>query len=155
MTFKKPKYILAALVLLLFVPAIILSDNITPRVSAAPSCAANQVVDGDKCKDCGKDEVSRGNKCVFEDPALGCSAKNNCVNLVDKYVNPLIKLFSVLVGLVVTASIIVGAIQYSSATGDPSKVATARKRIFNAVYALIAYILLLAFLQWLIPGGII
>lgn len=78
-----------------------------------------------------------------------------CVNLVKKYLDPLVKLLSALVGVFVATSIIVGGIQYSSATGDPSKVAQAKKRIGEAVFALLAYLFLFAFLQWLLPGGVI
>lgn len=72
-----------------------------------------------------------------------------------KYINPAVELLSALVGIAVVASIIIGAIQYSSAGGDPGKVEKAKGRIQNAILALIAYVFLFALLQWLIPGGIL
>jgi len=57
-----------------------------------------------------------------------------------------------IVGLVVTVSIVVGGIQYSASADDPSRLAAARKRIRNAVIALVAFLFLYGLLQWLVPG---
>ena len=86
--------------------------------------------------------------------ARACSG-GDCSGLITKYINPAIKLLAGMVGLLVTISIVVAGIQYSSAGGDPSKVVAARKRITNAILALLAYLFMFAFLQWLIPGGIL
>jgi hypothetical protein len=89
------------------------------------------------------------------DPALGaCKDANDC-GLVKKYVNPLINFLSALVGMAVAFSIIWGAIQFSSSAGDPQKTAAAKDRILKALVALVTYVFLYAFLQWLMPGGII
>ncbi len=89
------------------------------------------------------------------DKAAQTCTGGDCSGLITKYVNPFIKLMSGLVGIAVVVSIVVGGIQYSSAGGDPSKVVAARKRITNAIIALLAYLFMFAFLQWLLPGGII
>lgn len=92
-----------------------------------------------------------------EDNATCCpkdAAQNGFTCFMGKYVNPLINFLSALVGIVVLASVIFGGIQYSTAGGDPSKVAAARQRIINSLLALAAFIFLYAFLQWIIPGGI-
>jgi hypothetical protein len=74
-------------------------------------------------------------------------------DLVKKYLNPAINLFSALVGVVVVMSIIIGGIQYSSSAGDPQKAAKAKGRILNAIIAILAYAFLYGFLQFIIPGG--
>lgn len=74
--------------------------------------------------------------------------------LINKYVNPVVNLLAVIVGVVVLGSIIAGSIQYSASGGDPGKVSAAKKRILNAVLALAGFIFLYAFLQWVIPGGL-
>lgn len=79
----------------------------------------------------------------------------DCSGLIRNYINPFIKLLAGLVGIIVVVSIVVAGIQYSSAGGDPSKVVAARKRITNALIALLAYLFMFAFLQWLLPGGIV
>jgi len=76
----------------------------------------------------------------------------NC--LVTKYINPAVKFMAAAAGVAVVLSIVIGGIQYSSAGGDPSKVGAARKRIQQAVIALLAFLFLMAFLNFIIPGGI-
>jgi hypothetical protein len=94
-----------------------------------------------------------------EDPAektaRQCSDPRGCVSdIYTKFINPIINLLSVVVGLVVITTIIVGGIQFSSSSGDPNKIQAARKKISNALIALVAYLFLFAFLQWIVPGGI-
>lgn len=58
------------------------------------------------------------------------------------------------VGVIVTIMIIVGGIQYASAGPNPQAVQSAKKRITNAIIALVAFFFVYGFMQWLIPGGI-
>lgn len=97
-------------------------------------------------------------KPVSDDPASKCSqadcAKGVPTTLYTKYLNPLINLLSAAVGIVVIIMLIIGGIQYSTAGGDPNKVQAAKKRIYNALFALLAFIFLYTFLQWIVPGGL-
>lgn len=96
---------------------------------------------------------------VSEDRAAAdCNAKedDDCLNK-----NPLVRLtktiinvLSALVGIVAVAVIIMGGMQYSSAGGNPNATSAAKKRITNAVLAVVAWIFLYALLNWLIPGGL-
>lgn len=88
------------------------------------------------------------------DPAAnGAKCDANCLMIT--YVNPFVKVLSAMVGVVVTISIVYGGIEYASSGGDPGKAAAGKKRIYNAVLALLAYLFLFAFLNWVLPGGII
>lgn len=89
-----------------------------------------------------------------EDPALEPCTNSSC-NLVKTYVDPIIATLSAGVGLAVTISIVVGGIQYATSAGDPQKAAAAKSRITNSIVALIAFFLLFAALEWLIPGGLL
>jgi hypothetical protein len=73
---------------------------------------------------------------------------------VKKYVNPTINVLSVIVGLVAVISIVAGAIQYITSTGDPQKTSAAKSRISKTIFALVAYAFLYAFLEFIIPGGV-
>ena len=73
---------------------------------------------------------------------------------VTTYINPAIKLFGGAIAILVVISIIVGAIQYEMSGDDPSKVGAAKDRIRNAFIALLAYLFMLAFLNWIVPGGV-
>jgi hypothetical protein len=83
-----------------------------------------------------------------------CSDNSNNCDLVKLYVNPFIRILTLLVGLVVAASLIMGAVQYSASNGDAQRIAAAKSRISNTLLAFFAYAFLYAFLNFLIPGGI-
>jgi hypothetical protein len=80
------------------------------------------------------------------------TATSNCI--IDR-VNTFINLLSVGVGIVAIIMIIVGGIRYAAAGGDPQAVAKAKNHIRNALLALLGYLFLFAFLQWIVPGGIL
>lgn len=83
---------------------------------------------------------------------VGCTESDNPIL---GYLGGIINFLMGGVLLVVTAMIIVGGIQYITAGGVPQKLEAARKRIINAVIALVTFLFLYGILQWLIPGGII
>ena len=114
----------------------------TPTDGRCATCQTNQ-------NDC----VQCTNGCG--DSAVTASCNHDGCDLVGKFLNPLIKLLSAAVGVVVVLSIIYGAIQYSSSAGDPQKAAKARGHITKTVLALVAYIFFFAFLQFIVPGGVI
>lgn len=58
------------------------------------------------------------------------------------------------VGILAVILLIIAGIQYTTSGGDPNKVADAKKRIYNVILGVFAFIFMYAFLQWLIPGGI-
>lgn len=88
----------------------------------------------------------------------GCSSNTYSVNsgcgIVQRYINPLIRFLSAGFGIIVAIMIAIGGLQYATAGGDPQKVAAGKKRIFNAIFALIAFGLLATFLNFIIPGGL-
>lgn len=85
-----------------------------------------------------------------------CSDTNGvCDNvIVDKYLTPIIRFLAAGVGIIVTAMVVIGGIEYSMAGGDPQKVSAAKQKIFNALIALVAFALIDSLLQFLVPGGI-
>lgn len=76
-----------------------------------------------------------------------------CNSFIAKYVNPAVIALTALVGIAAVASIIVAGIQYASSADDSGAVTKAKQRIFNTILGLVAYIFLLAFLNYLVPGG--
>ncbi|PID32350.1 hypothetical protein CR970_01105 [Candidatus Saccharibacteria bacterium] len=60
-----------------------------------------------------------------------------------------------MVSIIIAGSLVYAGIQYASAGADPQKVMAARKRIRDSIIALLFFIFAWAFLQWLIPGGIV
>jgi hypothetical protein len=86
------------------------------------------------------------------DTAISCTS-NNC-DLVQEYVVPTINLLSAAFGLVAVISLILGAINYITSEGDPQKVSRAKVRIRNTIFAIVSFMFLYAFLNFLVPGGI-
>ncbi len=89
------------------------------------------------------------------DPALTCKVGSGpgC-GIVDKYLSPIITGLAGIFTLVATISLVGGAMQYSSSGDDPQKVSAAKTRMYNSVLAVLAFLFLWAFLQWLVPGGV-
>lgn len=81
------------------------------------------------------------------------SGSSSGLPFIDKYLIPLFNYLAGVVGLVVTVSIVVAGTQYASAGDDAKKVEAAKQRIANAVLSLLSFLLLYAFLQWVVPGG--
>lgn len=79
-----------------------------------------------------------------------CVKKNP---LVTRFVD-VINFLSIGVAVLVTVMVIIGGIQYTTAGSNPQAVSAAKKKILNAFIALVAYFLVYAFMQYLIPGGI-
>ncbi len=88
---------------------------------------------------------------VFQSP---CAVGSDFCDFENKYINPAIDFLSIGFGLLVIIMIASAGIQYSAAGGDPQKVNNAKKRISNAVLALLLFIFMFALLQWLVPGGL-
>jgi hypothetical protein len=84
-----------------------------------------------------------------EDPEINAE---NCG--IISYIVVFTKVLSGLVGIVVVIMIAVGGIQYTMARDDPQAVNAAKTRIRNAIFALVFYLLSVAFLQYIVPGGI-
>lgn len=131
--------------------------KINPDGTVTNQDPANPCVlpDGTICNNAGVQSTDKANcktgDCAA-DPACSGPADNN---LVTSYINPLVKLLTALIGVIVVISIVAGGIMYASAGGDANKVAAAKKRITNSLLALIMYLFLGAFLQYIVPGGIL
>lgn len=95
-----------------------------------------------------------GSSCSPTPTGAGQNCNEKHCDLIALYVNPLINILSVIVGLIVAASLIMGGIQYASSTGDPQKVGAAKTRIYNTLLAFMAYAFMYAFLNFLVPGGL-
>jgi hypothetical protein len=149
-TKKHLNIILAAVIVLSFVGV-----NVSTRVLADSTvyCTQGQVGTFDKpCISRGGTD-NNGNAVGDAAATSKCGSGGDCNGLIAKYANPLISAMAAAVGLVVVISIILGGIQYASANADPQKITAAKQRITNAVIALLCFLFLYVFLQWLIPGG--
>lgn len=74
---------------------------------------------------------------------------------ITNYIFIFINVLSAILGIVITISIIVAGIQYSASAGNPQAVEASKKRISNAILALVTFAFMYGFLQWIVPGGIL
>jgi hypothetical protein len=136
---KTQNFIRSAIVMLFLLPMMVVAVPAYAAVAVPPSTLFAVTCSGAGSPNMSSDTAPTG-------------AGEQC--LIDTYINPFVKVLAALVGVFVVLSIIIAGIQYSSSADDPSKVSAAKSRIMNAVIALLAFLFLLAFLKWLVPGGV-
>jgi hypothetical protein len=120
------------------------SNNVDGSSLGSVECSSATVNDNSACKDVAPVDITLN-------PAGDCEEGTNCIrDLVQKLVNAA----SIGVGVIVTIMIIIAGFQYITSRDNPQQVQAAKTKIVNAVIALVAYIFIFGFLQWIIPGGI-
>lgn len=90
-------------------------------------------------------------------PDAICGAKDNKDlegSAIWQIVLFIIEILTMGVGLLALAGIVYGSVLYSSAGGNPEQVKKARTTIVNVVIGVVAYALMYALLQWIVPGGV-
>lgn len=117
------------------------SNNGTPTPSDTITVDSNNTYSADDLKKCDGSDAAK---------LQACLKKNPLVNTL----NAVINFIGVGVGVIVVIMVIIGGIQYITAGSNPQAVSAAKKKILNAIVALIAYVLLFSFMQWLLPGGL-
>lgn len=84
--------------------------------------------------------------------------ENGCYDAKGKGVYGLlgtvIDVFVILVGVLGVIGIVISGIQYLTSGGDVGKMTKAKNRLLQVVIGLIAFGLMSAFLEFLVPGGI-
>ena len=101
--------------------------------------------------------IPKGDVCGSGDDAVktnfdfGCEGEGGSIQ---DLAYAFIRFLSIGVGLVLAASIIYAGIQYTASQGNPEKTSEAKNRIYNAIIALVFYLLIFAIIQYLVPGGL-
>lgn len=57
-------------------------------------------------------------------------------------------------GVAATIGVVIAGVMYLTARDSPDKVAAAKKRLIEVVLGLVAWAMMAAVLNWLIPGGV-
>jgi|SRR5579862_1853786 len=80
----------------------------------------------------------------------------NCLhqNPIVKDINVAVGVLGGIVGVVVIGSLIFAGIQYSFAGASAQAATNARNRIISSLLAFACFLLIFAFIEWLIPGGV-
>jgi hypothetical protein len=143
---KTKKLSILAIIQLMVLPVCVFL--LSPAIMAAPTteevaqeAQACQSGNADACK--AACQHGSANSCLEVDKA------NKIIDLLEVGLNFLAG--AVFLGAVIMLT--VAGIEYTSSNGNPQKVESAKKKIYNVIIGLAAFIFLYAFLQWLIPGG--
>ena len=78
---------------------------------------------------------------------------NNCK--IVKYIQLAMQILSTAVGIVIVIMVAISGFQYTLSKDNPQQTSSAKQHIRDAIFALIIYIFAIAFLNWIVPGGII
>jgi hypothetical protein len=84
---------------------------------------------------------------VPNDPASG--------GAIIYYLKQILFVINGLIGGIIMLVIVVAGIQYITSVGEPASVKSAKKRLMNATTALVMYLMMVAILNFLIPGGVL
>jgi hypothetical protein len=101
----------------------------------------------EKCVQIALPIVSGGSSCVDNNPADG--------GAIVVYLREILQLLSSAVGIVIVLMLVIAGVQYITSTGNPSLVGAAKKRIINALTALLLFMFMVTILQFIVPGGIL
>lgn len=95
--------------------------------------------------------------CNFKSSTPSTAQLNNCLhtNPIIKDIKTVINFLSAGAGIIIVGSIIVGGIQYAIAGNNPNQVSAAKKRIVDSLIALVIFFLIYAFMDFIIPGGLV
>lgn len=136
----------------LFIPASISAAR-QPSKKAA-DCASGKVMDNPNFKPNNEEPEKI---CVPLGSNTDCNNETGLCNKnpIVRNLNNIVRVLSALVGVVVVGNIILGGIQFAIAGDKADAVSAAKQRVVNGLIALVAFLFIFAFLQWLIPGGIL
>jgi amino acid permease len=122
--------------------------NLKNRSVASTSISAPLFADTLTPAESNKIDQERGIKRDCENPDINQDCK------IVTYLLSFINILSAVFAIVLIIVIIVAGIQYSSSAGDPQAAGQAKKRISNAILAIVVYAGTYGFLQWIVPGGL-
>lgn len=154
MIIKNGKLRIVTLVASFLTLAILVTPSLTLAVNSGPCHPENNTPPGTALS---QEDLKNCLDCNTNNPNPTEKSLNDCLggNPIVRDLNTIVDFLSAGVGIIVVGMIVVGGVQYMAAGGDnPTAITAAKKRIANAMIALLAFIFMFAFLQWLIPGGI-
>ena len=117
---------------------------ITP-VFAEEKCTLTSVLGNSKCSVDDKGNITPGGD-------LNCSCDDGSGSSVTHVLNLVIDILTVGVGILGVIGITIVGIQYLTAGGNEEKTKKAKRRMLEIVIGLVAYVLIYALLNWLIPS---
>lgn len=113
------------------------------------NCTLTSVLGGSKCRvDSHSGEVIKDE----DNGTLNCSCDDGKGSSITHILNLVIDILTIGVGILGVIGITVVGIQYLTAGGNEEKTRKAKRRMFEIIIGLVAYVLIYAVLNWLVPN---
>lgn len=156
---KLHRVIVKSVLLGVFIAAF--SVGLMPHKTYAETCSNGTTIPDDAFK---KDKGASFCKCIDQNNDAYCTSSSgftlnpagSCekADCITDDIQIAVDFLAAGVGIIITIMIVVGAIQYTMSRDNPQAVQAAKSKIFNAIFALIAFIFIYAFLRWIVQGVI-
>lgn len=144
---NKIKVVLVATLLLGVISSLYIGNSSSVLAACGSDCAVDRPIET---------SVNTGGV----DTGVGIPAARQLAQLdeqnpiVKEVLKPLTVALSAAFGVIVVISLILSGIQYSAAQDNPQMVAKSKNRIFMSLLSVAIFIVGVAVLQWLVPGGL-
>lgn len=102
---------------------------------------------------CSKAQLNKGCVSTAILGSGGCVCDNNGSSVI-RILGLVVDIMSIGIGILGVIGITIVGIQYLTAGGSEEKTRKAKRRMFEIVIGIVAYVLLYWFLKWLLPVGI-
>ena len=118
-----------------------------PAYADDSSCVPTSIIGGTKC-------ALEDGKYVRDDKgSLNCSCDDGKGSSVSDQLKLVVDIMTIGIGILGVIGITVVGIQYLTSGGSEEKTRKAKRRMFEIVIGLVAYVVLYALVKWLIPTG--
>ena len=138
------KNILAGIVMLLISFAIIVSP-----VYADTQCTLTSILGNSACNSKGEKIHDIDEKNPLKSNEFSCSCDSGSGDSIKNILNLVVDIMTIGIGILGVIGITVVGVQYLTAGGSEEKTRKAKRRMFEIVIGLVAYVLIYAVLKWL------
>lgn len=126
---------------------------VAPVFADGGKCTLTSVLSNDKCNEKGEKDDEGMFPCFCpSDPSGSEEGSESNPNAITDILKMVVNILSIGVGILGVLGITITGIQYLTAGGSEEKTKKAKRRMFEIILGLVAYVLIYAFLQWLLPG---
>ncbi len=137
------KRIITAIIAIIMGGFMVVTPVLLSEPTAAAHCALTATLGNSKCDKDGNENPS-GN--------YNCSCDNGGGSSVLAVLTLVVNVMSVAIGILAAIGIAIVGTQYLTAGGNEEKTRKAKRRLFEIIIGVVAYVLIYALLKWLMPG---
>ncbi len=129
---------------------------VAPTYAAEQKCVPTSILGGSACKLEGNDKATFIHEVDSKHPVangeVNCSCDNGEGSSITSTLDLVVDIMTIGIGILGVIGITIVGIQYLTSGGSEEKVRKAKRRMFEIVIGLVAYVVLYALVKWLIPN---